>query len=80
MITQKKKIIRFLEVFGSITPYAAFTQLHITKLSTRIGELQKDGYKFEKKMLVGINCDGKHDRYMQYKLVGYPAKKEGENK
>lgn len=78
--TQKEKIIKYIEQYGSITPFEAFASLHITKLATRISELVRDGYKFDKKMLVGINCDGKRDTYMRYKLVGYPANKEGENK
>lgn len=38
MKPQHERILRFLDENGSITPMEAFSELGITKLSTRIGE------------------------------------------
>lgn len=49
-----------------ITPMDAFEKLNITKLSTRIGEMIKLGYKIRKCMESRINADGVVVRYMRY--------------
>lgn len=48
---------------GGITPMDAFRDLGITKLSTRIGEMKKQGVQIESKMIQGRNS-----RYMCYWL------------
>ena len=53
-----------------ITPYEAFLYLHITKLSTRIGEMVKDGYKVRKAMEYKILDDGTIVNYMRYWKAG----------
>jgi len=40
-MTQHEMILDYVKTFGSITPMDAFMDLGITKLSTRIGELEK---------------------------------------
>jgi len=48
---QHMKIARYLDEHPEgITPMDAFSKLRITKLSTRIGEMIRDGYKVEKRM------------------------------
>lgn len=66
---QHRKIANFLETHGSITPMDAFMELHITKLSTRIGEMIRDGYPVIKTMEQYINADGGISRYMRYRKV-----------
>ena len=44
----------------------SFNALYITKLSTRIGEMIKDGYEIEKVMEQKIGMDGGIVRYMRY--------------
>lgn len=63
---QQKQIVNYITEFGSITPYQAFTDLGITKLATRIGELQKQGYAFNKTWETKKNRFGKTVRYMRY--------------
>ena len=46
-MTQRDAIIDYITEFGSITPMDAFFDLGITKLSTRISEMKKDGMKFK---------------------------------
>lgn len=45
-MTQHEMIIDYVKEFGSITPMDAFMDLGITKLSTRIGELEKYGIAY----------------------------------
>ena len=53
-----------------ITPFEAFTELRITKLSTRVGELIQMGYDMiEKIPEIKVNADGEKVRYMRYKWV-----------
>ena len=41
--TQQEQIRQYIETFGSITSFEAFTDLGITKLSTRISEMGRQG-------------------------------------
>ena len=51
-----------------ITMYEAFIELEITKLSTRISEMIRRGYKIEKTPEVKKNARGKVvKRYMRYR-------------
>lgn len=50
-MTQKQRILKYLNDFGTITPMQAFHDLGITKLATRISEMKKDGTHFTPKQL-----------------------------
>ncbi len=64
--TQKQKILDHLVREGSITTMEAFTELGITKLTTRISELRRDGYNIVGEQIV-YKKNGKriswHNRY-----------------
>lgn len=45
-MTQQEAILKYIDDYGSITTYEAFADLGITKLTTRISELRRKGYKF----------------------------------
>lgn len=66
MVTQKRLILDYIDTFGSITPMDAFIDLGITKLSTRVGELKRDGYNIKGTLEKGINRYGKPTHYMRY--------------
>lgn len=66
MVTQKRLILDYIDTFGSITPMDAFIDLGITKLSTRVGELKRDGYNIKGTLEKGVNRYGKPTRYMRY--------------
>ena len=40
---QRNRIIQYMKDFGSITSFDAFSDLGITKLTTRISEMRRDG-------------------------------------
>ena len=67
-LTQQKKIMDYLDKHPEgITPYEAFVHLRITKLSTRIGEIIREGsYPIRKCMEYRIKDDGTTEHYMRY--------------
>lgn len=67
-MTQKELIIKYMEDFGSITTIEAFTDLGITKLTTRISELRKDGYIIASKKIDKKNRYGKPVKFNRYWL------------
>ena len=67
-MTQKELIIKYMEDFGSITTIEAFTDLGITKLTTRISELRRDGYVIASKRIDKKNRYGKKVKFNRYWL------------
>ena len=67
-MTQKELIIKYMEDFGSITTIEAFTDLGITKLTTRISELRKDGFIIASKKIDKKNRYGKKVKFNRYWL------------
>lgn len=65
-MTQYEAILQYLDDFGSITPMEAFSDLGITKLATRISEMSRMGYAFNKTMTTSLNRYGKAVSYMRY--------------
>ena len=60
-------ILKYLDDFGSISPMEAFRDLGITKLATRISELSRRGYSFNKSMETAKNRYGQDCRFMRYR-------------
>lgn len=67
--TQKQLILKYLSDFKQISTFEAFTDLGITRLSGRIYDLKKDGYKFAKERKYVKNRYGKSVYYDIYRLV-----------
>jgi len=65
-MNQYERILDYINRFGSISPMEAFNDLGITKLSTRIGEMRKDGIEFDQKWETRKNRYGETRRYMRY--------------
>ena len=65
-MTQKEAIIKYITDFGSITPMEAFSDLGITKLSTRISEMRKQGMKFKIETVKSKNRYGKAVHFCKY--------------
>lgn len=66
-MTQHERIRKYLDDFGSISPMEAFWDLGITKLATRMSEMSRMGYQFDKVMETAQNRYGQNVRYMRYK-------------
>lgn len=67
-MTQKQRILKYLNDFGSITPMQAFHDLGITKLATRISEMKKDGYTFHTETVKAKNRYGESTHFAKYSL------------
>lgn len=67
-MTQRDLIIQYMKEYGSISPMEAFNDLGITKLATRISEMQKDGVIIWKQAETRKNRFGRPVTYMRYSL------------
>lgn len=63
MKNQRERIYNYMASNGSITPMECFEKLKITKLSTRIGEMKREGIKIADEM---VTTD--KSRYKKYWL------------
>lgn len=65
-MTQKERIVKYMDDFGSISTMEAFTQLGITRLASRIHELVSNGMPIKKEMVSSKNRYGEEVHYMRY--------------
>lgn len=66
--TQKERVIDYMVRFGSITTFDAFQDLGISKVTTRISELRRDGYDIIGEWETRINRYGEKKRIMRYRF------------
>lgn len=64
---QQTDILCYIYEFGSISPMEAFSDLGVTKLSTRISEMRSMGICFDQAFEGSKNRFGKNVRYMRYR-------------
>ena len=64
---QQIDILCYIFDYGSISPMEAFSDLGITKLSTRISEMKVLGIQFDQAYESRENRFGKNVRYMRYR-------------
>lgn len=67
-LTQEERVLEYIKEFGSITTWEAFADLGITRLSAKIFDLDKLGYKFDRKTEISTNRYGKKVHYTRYSL------------
>lgn len=67
-MNQHERIIQYMKDFGTITTIQAFTDLGITKLTTRISELRRDGYQIRSEKISGKNRYGEKITFNRYSL------------
>lgn len=68
-MTQRERILNYINEFGSISSMEAFADLGITQLSARICELQNSGYVFEKTRETAKNRYGEPVDYIRYRIA-----------
>lgn len=76
-MTQHTLIIDYMREHGSISTYEAFIELGITKLTTRISELRKAGFKIRGVTVSELNRFGKPVTYNRYYLIEEKENKAG---
>ncbi len=69
MAKQKDDLLEYLRKNDGITRPDSFYQLGMTNLSSRIMELEKDGYIFWRDKVTVIALNGKECSTMRYSLV-----------
>lgn len=67
---QRKRIIQYIQQFGSITTYDAFKDLGVACLPKRICELKQEGYVFHIDVETAKNRYGEPVNYNRYRLKG----------
>ena len=67
--TQVDRVIDYMKQFGSVSTLEAFKDLGVTRLSARIFEIRKRGYKVKAEPIKAKNRFGENVRYFKYSLV-----------
>ena len=68
-LTQRDRVLLYIKEFGSISRREGFIDLGIVELSSRIGELEAMGYRFDRKTETSKNRYGEDVHYTRYSLV-----------
>ncbi len=68
-MNQKQKVLKYINDYGSITSWEAYSDLGIMQLGARIDGLQKDGYSFKKEWEQKKNRYGEPVRFIKYSLL-----------
>lgn len=66
---QRDRILQYIQDFGGITSYEAYTELGITQLGARIFELKKLGYNFKDETVSKKNRYNESISFKKYMLV-----------
>lgn len=74
-MTQNKRILEWLQVFGTITPKEAYGLLGCMRLSARIHDLRKAGHNITTVFRTYRRKDGETVTYAEYQLT--PENTEG---
>ena len=67
-MSQKERILDYIDEFGSISSLEAFRDLGVSQLSARLCELEKAGYVFNKKQESSLNRYGERVYFTRYSL------------
>lgn len=66
--SQKERVLRYINDFGSISSFEAYKDLGITQLGARIWELKKDGVEIMTRWKSSLNRYGEQVKYKEYYL------------
>ena len=69
-MTQRERVLKYLNDFGSITRAEGFNELGIVELPARICELQQMGYEFDRETVHSKNRYGEAVSITRYSLKG----------
>lgn len=68
-MTQHQRIVEYMRKNGSITALQAMLNLGCMRLSSRISELKKQGYKIKSEFVEDKNRYGDKVHYKRYSLI-----------
>ena len=67
-INQAKRIIDYINKYGSITSWEAYKDLGVMELHARMSQLKKEGYEFETRWETKKNRFGENVSFKRYYL------------
>lgn len=67
--TQCRRILRYMEDFGSITQMDAMNEFGCMRLASRISDLRRMGHAIRKETVSGKNRYGESIRFAKYSLI-----------
>ena len=70
MSKQERRVLQYMQDFGSITPMEAIKDLGIMRLASRISDLRRKGYLIERTFEKGENRYGEPTKWARYILKG----------
>lgn len=68
-MAQRDRILTYMHDEGSITALEAVRELGVLQLSARLVELEKRGYRFNKKQESSLNRYGEKVYYTRYSIA-----------
>ena len=69
-MTQTEKVLDFMKSNGSISTWEAFEQLGITRLASRINDIEKSGVAIERETISKQNRYGDKIHFTRYSIRG----------
>ena len=69
-MTHNEKVLKYLKLYGSITPQEALTSFGCMRLSARIYELRQQGHFIISESARGLNRNGEPVTFTRYRLRG----------
>ena len=67
-MTQKERVIQYIKQYGSISTWEAFRDLGITRLASRICDLENDGFQVNREREAVKNRYGETTYITRYSL------------
>ena len=67
-MSQVEKILRHIEMYGSITPLEAMQEYGIMRLASRMCDIKRAGYKVQSTTETSENRNGEKVRYSRYTI------------
>lgn len=68
-MTQKERVYKYMQEFGSITQAQAFNDLGVYRLAARIADLRRDGVAIRSQLKAGKNRYGEAVYFSEYSLI-----------
>ena len=69
-VNQAKRVLRYIEEFGSITSLQAMTDLGVMRLASRITDLKQSGYDIQSRYIHSKNRYGEPIKFKEYYIDG----------
>lgn len=68
-VTQNERILRHLNIYGSISSLEAMREYGIMRLASRISDLKRQGYRIVSETVTSKNRFGEDTHYKVYRLA-----------